>query len=115
MIKPSLFIQNTPSHKLLISGIENEVKLIIFTRDFTSHSYQRLSCTKKAPCLTLNNFLIWYAIEMAAHRINLLQIGYQAPDFSITLEEMTDEKLSTLQNVDLVNSKKTRPFPLSTG
>ena len=52
---------------------------------------------------------------MAAHRINLLQIGYQAPDFSITLEEMTDEKLSTLQNVDLVNSKKTRSFPLSTG
>lgn len=54
-------------------------------------------------------------LKWQLHRINLLQIGYQAPDFSLTLEEMTDEKLSTLQNVDLVNSKKTRPFPLSAG
>ena len=54
-------------------------------------------------------------LKWQLHRINLLQTVYQAPDFSITLEEMTDEKLSTLQNVDLVNSKKTRSFPLSTG
>ena len=54
-------------------------------------------------------------LKWQLHRINLLQIGYREPDFSLTLEEMTDEKLSTLQNVDLVNSKKTRPFPLSTG
>ena len=37
---------NPLSHKLLISRIENEVKLVIFTRDYFSHSHQGLFCTK---------------------------------------------------------------------
>ena len=36
---------NTPSHKLVVSSIENEVKLIIFTRDYFSQPRQRSSCT----------------------------------------------------------------------
>ena len=98
------------SHKLLISRIENEVKLVIFTREYFSHSHQGLFCTKNAPCLTLNNSLIWYAIEMGVSQneslIFFLQIRYQAFVFSISLEEIIDEKLSTLRNGNLVHSKK---------
>ena len=98
---------NPLSHKLLISRIENEVKLVIFTRDYFSHSHQVLFCTKNAPCLTFNNSLIWYAIEMGVSQneslIFFLQIRYQALVFSISLEEIIDEKLSTLQNGNLVH------------
>ena len=101
---------NPLSHKLLISRIENEVKLVIFTRDYFSHSHQGLFCTKNAPCLTLNNSLIWYAIEMGVSQneslIFFLQMRYQALVFSKSLEEIIDEKLSTLQNGNLVHSKK---------
>ena len=70
---------NIPSHKLLIQtrlNTGNKVKLVIFTRDYFSHSRQGLSCTKYATRLTL----IWYAIEMGVLQNESLiffpQIGY---------------------------------------
>ena len=34
--------------------------MLKLTRDYFSHSHQRLSCTKNAPCLVVSNFHIWH-------------------------------------------------------
>ena len=84
---------------MLISSIKNKVKLVIFHRDYFSNEHQGFSYTKNVVRLTLNNFLTRNTFEMEVSQNKLfLQIGSKALDFNISLEEIIDEKLSTLQN-----------------
>ena len=76
--------------------------LVIVTRDYNSYSRQGLSCVNHYQCLTLNNSLIWCAMEIGVSNNKFLIFFLQALDFSVSHEEITVEKVSTLQNSNMV-------------
>ena len=76
-----------------------EIKMLKFFRDYFSHSHQGLSYTKNAPCLGINNFHIWYVIDMGISQFESLFLFKQknhSLESNKRIEEIISVKLITL-------------------
>ena len=74
--------------------------MLKFSKDYFSHSYQGLSCTKNYLRLGVNNFHIWHVIDMEISQFKSLIIPFQEKSHSLesgkTIEEIISVKFITL-------------------
>ena len=73
--------------------------MLKFTRDYFSHSHQRLPCTKNAPCLGANNFHIWHVIDMGISQFELLIISFEEKNHSLESSKTIEEAISVKQHL----------------